>query len=174
MLFKLLNMIHFSVVDGEGTRIVWFMQGCPHNCKGCKYPDMANNDDVPHTSITQILLRINREAVADHCDGLTLSGGEPFIQPIPSAVILEEAHKVGWNTWTYTGYTYEDLLEMAESDENIDRVLKATDVLVDGPYVEELADINLKYRDSSNQRIIKLVDGRMSEILDYGTWDNES
>ena len=167
------GFIHWSRVHGEGNRIVYFMQGCPKRCEGCRYTQFLE-DKIIYVNIRGMLARITREFFVKKLDGISISGGEPFYQPAGSALLAEHAHHVGTSVWTYTGYTYEELLEMLKEDENIDRLLKATDVLVDGPFIEELKDDNLKYRGSSNQRIIKLVDGRMSEILDYGTWDDES
>ena len=155
--------MHRSLIDGEGCRITYLFHGCSFDCKGCPY---KFNDPRP-VLLDVIILRMNREGIVNIVNGFTLSGGDPFLQPEAGAILLEEAHKIGWDTWTYSCHTYEELLEMAKTDENVDRMLKATDVLVDGRYMEELADINLKYRDSSNQRIMRLVNGVMTEILDY-------
>ena len=87
--------------------------------------------------------------------GITLSGGEPFLQPRPLAEIARAARLCGLNVWSFSGYTYEQLTD--PRDENYaDRMelLELVDVLVDGRFVREKRDISLRFRGSSNQRII--------------------
>ena len=88
--------------------------------------------------------------------GITFSGGEPFCQPEPLAALGRMVRATGGHVMTYTGYVYEDLLKMAKKDPAIEKLLAVTNVLVDGPYVEELRDLTLEFRGSSNQRLITL------------------
>ena len=88
--------------------------------------------------------------------GITFSGGEPFCQPDSLYQLALKVKALGHNVMVYSGYTHKQLLAMAEKDESICRLLSVTDILVDGPYVEALRDLELKYRGSSNQKIIIL------------------
>ena len=93
--------------------------------------------------------------VSNHAaQGLTLSGGEPFLQAAECAALARLAHARGRDVWTYTGYTYEELLQ--EGDPTRLELLAVTDVLVDGLFVEELKSYGLLFRGSSNQRLIDL------------------
>jgi anaerobic ribonucleoside-triphosphate reductase activating protein len=85
-------------------------------------------------------------------DGLTLSGGEPFLQAEDCAALARLAHERGLNVWTYTGYTYERLLE-GELPGAL-ALLEQTDVLVDGPFVQSLRSEECPFRGSSNQRLV--------------------
>ena len=95
-------------------------------------------------------------------DGVTLSGGEPFLQPKPLAVLCKELHARGLNVWCYSGFTYEELTAKAETDEDVRALLGEIDVLVDGRFVLEKLDLKLKFRGSSNQRILDMKKTRAS------------
>jgi anaerobic ribonucleoside-triphosphate reductase activating protein len=94
------------------------------------------------------------DAIADNplLDGLTLSGGDPFTQARICAALAEEVHNLGLSVMTYTGYTFEALVLANNPDWR--RLIKATDVLVDGPFIRDLRNIDLRFRGSSNQRLI--------------------
>ena len=92
--------------------------------------------------------------------GVTLSGGEPFEQPHACAVLAQQLKADGYNIWTFTGYLYEDLLKMSQANPDIACLLDNIDVLVDGPFVEELKSLELDWRGSSNQRVIDLAKTR--------------
>ncbi len=87
-------------------------------------------------------------------DGVTLTGGEPFFQAEDCFFIAKAAHDNGLNVWTYTGYTYEQLLEGRDKHPGWKELLKETDVLVDGRFLLEERSLELKFRGSRNQRII--------------------
>jgi anaerobic ribonucleoside-triphosphate reductase activating protein len=86
--------------------------------------------------------------------GITFSGGEPFMQAAELALAAFEAHRIGWDVVTYTGYLYEDLRDNPDAD--VQALLSLSDMLVDGPYIHEQRDIGLKFRGSDNQRLIDL------------------
>lgn len=88
--------------------------------------------------------------------GLTISGGEPFCQPEALLPLARGAREQGKDVTIYSGYTLEQLLEMAKDRPAIGDLLHACDILVDGPYVEQLRDLTLTFRGSSNQRILVL------------------
>lgn len=96
------------------------------------------------------------ETMADNplLDGITLTGGDPFCQPEPCAVLACAAKKLGLNVWAYSGWTYEQLLKKAETEPQIIDLLSAVDVLVDGPFLLSQRTLELRFRGSKNQRLI--------------------
>ena len=150
---RISGIVPESIVDGPGFRYVIFTQGCPHHCPGCHNPQ-THDFDAGEWADGEAILREIRENTL--LAGVTFSGGEPFCQAAPLAELAREIHKMGKNVFVYTGYVYEKLLEMAKTDEGIAALLAETDTLVDGPYVEALRDLELRFRGSSNQRIIEL------------------
>lgn len=138
-----------SIVDGPGIRLTIFTQGCPHHCPGCHNPQTHDPNGGSWGDTEDIL-----QAAAENplLDGITLSGGDPFMQPVPCLALAEGAHKLDLNVWTYTGYTWEAL--WAENDPEKLALLKETDVLVDGPFLLAERSLELKYKGSKNQRII--------------------
>lgn len=150
---RISGMIDESIVDGPGLRMTVFVQGCPHHCKGCHNPQTHDFDGGEVKSIMEIFESFKENPLLS---GITFSGGEPFCQPRPLSRLGQLVKGEGQNVVTYTGYTYEQLLEMSKTDEGVKDLLEVTDILIDGPYAEEKRDLDLKYRGSSNQRIIIL------------------
>jgi anaerobic ribonucleoside-triphosphate reductase activating protein len=140
-----------SIVDGEGIRYVVFVQGCPHHCPGCHNPESHPFDGGRVVGIDELFREICENPLLK---GVTFSGGEPFCQPEPLAELAKLVHKRGLDVTTYTGYQYEDLLEMREP--GVAALLEQTDVLIDGPFVLAEKDLTLTFRGSRNQRIIDL------------------
>ena len=136
-----------SIVDGPGFRLAVFTQGCPHHCPGCHNPETHPFDGGQEVD-TERIVKAMREDIL--LDGLTLSGGEPFCQPEPCAELARQAHALGLNVWSYSGFTFEQLLERPE----VLPLLKETDVLVDGRFVLEQRTLELRFRGSKNQRLI--------------------
>ncbi|MCL2866966.1 MAG: anaerobic ribonucleoside-triphosphate reductase activating protein [Clostridia bacterium] len=140
-----------SIVDGPGLRYAVFVQGCPHNCHGCHNPDSLNpNGGKPYD--TQDIIRFIQKNPL--LDGLTLTGGEPFSQSEACLEIAKEAHLMGLNVWGYSGYTYEELMNLSPS------LLNELDVLVDGPFIQNQCSLSLLFRGSANQRIIDIAKTR--------------
>lgn len=140
-----------SIVDGEGLRTVIWFQGCPHNCPGCHNPESHAFKKGIKSNTEKVIEEI---AKLKNQDGITFSGGEPMSQPEALLEIAQYAKSKKMNVWSYSGYTYEALLEMAEVNEVYKSVLKTIDVLVDGPFLLAERSLNLKFRGSRNQRII--------------------
>ena len=138
-----------SIVDGPGLRLTIFTQGCLHHCPGCHNPQTHDPDGGSWADTEDILAAAAENPLLD---GITLSGGDPFLQPIPCLALAEGAHKIGLNVWTYTGYTWEALLE--ENDAEKLALLKETDVLVDGPFLLAERSLELRFCGSRNQRLI--------------------
>lgn len=143
------NIIQDSIVDGKGIRLTVFTQGCPHNCPQCHNPQTHSFEGGTEIDTNTIIVSAKENPLLD---GITLSGGEPFVQAKACAEIAKGVHKNHLNVWTYTGYTYEQILNSQKKDW-LD-LLYETDVLVDGRFLVEKRSIELSFRGSSNQRII--------------------
>jgi len=143
------STVQDSIVDGPGLRYVVFTQGCPHCCKGCHNPethDPKAGREVPVEALIEDMLR------NPLTDGLTLTGGEPFLQVGDCVKLAKAAHDQGLNVWCYSGWTLEELKEMPEAA----ALLQEIDVLVDGAYIESERSLSLSWRGSTNQRVIEL------------------
>lgn len=150
---RISGIVSESIVDGPGIRYTIFTQGCPHHCPGCHNPqthDFAGGYDADTDAIL-------REVAEDPLlQGVTFSGGEPFCQPEALLPVAKAVKEMGKDLVVYSGYTLEQLLELAKERPAIGELLDTCDILVDGPYMEALRDIDLLFRGSSNQRIIDL------------------
>ena len=148
---RIAGIIRESIVDGPGIRFAVFGQGCPHNCQGCHNPDSHDFEGGYDCAIDKILEEIDKNPLLK---GVTFSGGEPFCQAEEFAELGEKIRERGLSVVTFTGYTYEELLDM--NDESTNRLLEVTDLLIDGRYEADKRDLTLKFRGSSNQRIIDM------------------
>lgn len=145
-------MTYDSIVDGPGLRAVVWTQGCVHNCKGCHNPQTHDICGGYEIDSKEIIFQINKLRLHR---GITLSGGEPFMQSEALIDIAKESKKCNLDVWVYTGYTYEELIDKKNpSYFNNINLLRNIDVLVDGRFIESKKDISLKFRGSQNQRII--------------------
>lgn len=140
-----------SVVDGPGFRFVIFAQGCPHHCQGCHNPDTWDPAGGEPVALAEVFKQICANPLLK---GITLSGGEPFLQAFPLAKLARQVRDRGMDVITYTGFSWEQLISKMESDKVMGELLVASDFLVDGPFVEKLRDLTLPFRGSSNQRVI--------------------
>ena len=167
----------FDIANGEGVRVSLFVSGCTHHCKGCFNAETWDfNYGKSYTADTEeeILLALNHSFI----NGLSLLGGEPF-EPENQRTLLPLLKKVkelfpGKNVWCYTGYLFDkELLGNSRARcEATDEMLSLIDVLVDGEFIEELKDISLAYRGSSNQRIIDVQKSLMTGVIT--SWVTES
>ena len=142
-----------SIVDGEGIRTVIWTQGCKHNCKDCHNPgthDFTGGFETSVETLKQQILDLKNQ------DGITLSGGDPLFQSKACAEIANFCKMNKLNVWCYTGFTFEELLEKSENDKDVEKLLKNVDVLIDGKFEIENKNLNLKFRGSSNQRVLDL------------------
>lgn len=159
-----------SRVNGPGERFVLWLQGCHLHCPGC-----VNADFQPLEPRTQLSIAAVAERIRS-CPGLagvTYSGGEPMLQAHALALLSESLQAVGLTVVCYTGYLLEDL--QARQVPWIDRLLAATDILIDGPYLQEQATRALRWRGSGNQRIHFLSDTYrpLAESIDSHAADME-
>ena len=146
---RISGVIEESIVDGPGFRYAIFTQGCPHGCPGCHNPQTHDFNGGTLIDPLRLLPEIDENPLLS---GITFSGGEPFVQPKALLPLAREIKKRGLHLLIYSGYTYEQLMDMEVCRE----ILKLVDVLVDGKFIEDLYSPYLEFRGSSNQRIIKL------------------
>lgn len=146
---RIAGVVRESIVDGPGIRFVVFAQGCPHNCAGCHNPSTHDFDGGNLVAVDAIINEMKKNPLLD---GITLSGGEPFEQPEAFGELAERAKELGYHVMAYTGYTYEKLL--TKKDEQRQRLLENTDLLVDGKFEMGKKSLLLKFKGSKNQRII--------------------
>lgn len=167
------NLQKDSIVDGEGLRTVIWTQGCSHNCLGCHNPETHDFNAGFSVDIEEVKKEIKN---LQYQDGITFSGGDPFFQASACAEIAKYAKELGLNIWSYTGYTYEQLLDISKKNPKILEFLKSIDVLVDGRFVLTQKSLNVKFRGSTNQRIIdvkkSLNTGKTCIITKYDDIDN--
>lgn len=148
---RIAGIIEESIVDGPGIRFVIFTQGCPHHCKGCHNPQTHDFNSGKEISINDILQMIEANPLLK---GITLSGGEPFMQAKTLSIMLDKVKAKNLDVITYSGFTYEEILQKADNKNYYKELLERTDILIDGKFEEDKKNENLMYRGSSNQRAI--------------------
>lgn len=167
---------YFDIANGPGVRTCLFVSGCTHKCPGC-FNYEAWDFNFGEAFDEDIQNKLIESLEPDYVDGMTILGGEPM-EPSNQQALVNFVERVREtyqekSLWMFTGDTYEDLID--ENSERhtpyTNRILKALDVLVDGKFVEDLKDITLRFRGSSNQRLIDLAKTRESgEIV---IWTDE-
>ena len=152
---RLSGIVEDSIVDGPGVRFAVFVQGCPHGCEGCHNPHTWDFNGGFAADIYKIAAKITDSRAKK----LTFTGGEPFTQAAELAKIarLIESDKRGIEIMTYTGYLYEELLEMAETNAGVKELLTVTNYLKDGRFEQDKKTMDRFYRGSSNQRIFDIT-----------------
>jgi len=145
-----------SIVDGPGIRFSIFVQGCSHRCPGCHNPDAQSFTGGTESTIEELWERIQANRLLK---GITLTGGEPFEQAEGLIELACRARNNGLNVWAYSGYLYEQLLAGVPNSA-APLLLEQVDVLVDGPFIEGLKSLDLRWRGSANQRIIDVAESR--------------
>ena len=161
------NIKKNDVSNGSGIRVSLYVSGCRHACPDCFNPECWSfqyGKEFDESAMQQLL----RSLAPPHIQGLTLLGGEP-LEPENQEGILQIIKRVREvypqkDIWCYTGFVYEALKAPL-----VQEILCLTDVLVDGPFVKQLKDLNLRFRGSSNQRIIDLNKTRTSGTLTLWT-----
>lgn len=142
-----------------GVSVSFFVQGCPHKCKGCHNPETWNfngGKEFTPKVLDEIISALTANGITR---SLAIMGGEPLCQEnsfLTFLVIQHIKEKLpDIKVYLWTGYYYEDLIKM--NDNRVNQILDSVDVLIDGPYIESLRDITLPLRGSSNQSIIELT-----------------
>lgn len=143
------NITHEDMNNGDGLRVVLWLSGCEHHCQGCQNPMTWNPDDGLDFDL-KAKQEIFDELSKDFISGITFSGGDPLHEKNREMVysLCKEIKEKFPNktVWIYTGYSWEDVKQ--------EEVMKFTDVLVDGKFVEELADKTFHWAGSTNQKVI--------------------
>ena len=147
MKIRVAGIVPESFVDGEGIRFTIFFQGCLRKCPGCHNPATHDLNGGKILDTAEIISAIKKNPLLT---GITLSGGEPFLQISPAEELARAAQNLNLNVWCYTGFKLEEIPSTAEE------LLQNIDVLVDGEYIDELRDLELNFRGSKNQRVIDL------------------
>ncbi|MGI6221828.1 MAG: anaerobic ribonucleoside-triphosphate reductase activating protein [Coriobacteriales bacterium] len=150
MQVRIAGTVNDSIVDGPGIRFSIFTQGCSHHCPGCQNPQTWDFEGGELVDTDDLLAKIAKNPLLK---GITLTGGEPFEQPEPLIELSRACHERGLDAWAYSGYTFEEIVGGAAGDAARE-LLSECDVLVDGLFVEDLKTLGLKWRGSSNQRVI--------------------
>ena len=140
-----------SSVDGEGIRSVIWFQGCSHNCPGCHNPETHDFKAGVEVSLKTMKKQIDE---LEYQSGVTFSGGDPMMQVEALYELASYVQEKGMNVWVYTGYTFEELMILADKNEMFMKALEQIDVLVDGKFVMDLKSFDVQFRGSSNQRIL--------------------
>lgn len=144
---RVLDIVEGTIVDGPGLRTSIYLAGCPHHCPGCHNPQSWDPEGGTVLTVDAIVARVLESGF-----NVTLSGGDPLMQIEGVIELARRLRSEGLDVWCYTGYTIEQIRESPR----LLPILSAVDTIVDGPFVEELRDISLQFRGSSNQRIIHL------------------
>lgn len=142
------GILYNSVVDGEGIRNTVFISGCKHNCKGCHNKStwsFKNGSEFTHEQQMKFISKCKQNPILQ---GITISGGDPIYShtDVLEFIKLYKKHIPEHDIWLYTGFLFEDLHNL--------EILNYIDVLVDGEFELNKKDLSLKYRGSSNQRVI--------------------
>ncbi len=151
MKIRIAGTVSESIVDGPGLRYVVFVQGCPHNCEGCHNPETHSFSGGKIVDTDELFAECMEDPLQD---GVTFSGGEPFCQAEALYALGKRFKESGLHLMCYSGWTYEQLLEKSEKEEFVGKLLSITDVLADGKFVLEKRSLALKFRGSTNQRLI--------------------
>lgn len=146
-----------SVVNGDGLRTVVWFQGCLFECPGCHNAETWAIDGGFVYDLDELIQEI-RDHNHEMVDGLTFSGGDPLFQIAAVKTIIEGIKDLDLNLWLYSGEIYENLIKDPEFLEIVDDL----DVIVDGRFVLKNLDLNLKYRGSTNQRLVDVKKTRLN------------
>ena len=156
----------FQFVDGEGVRCSIYLSGCLFACKEC-FNESIQNFNAGQLYTKEIEDQIIQDLSNSYVQGLTILGGEPFLNTQVAKSLAKRVRDEFGSTkdiWVYSGYTYEQLLNGSEDKKEL---LSLCDVLVDGPFMIFLKDLSLRFRGSSNQRIIDIKHSSKDNIVLY-------
>lgn len=148
---RISGIVNDSIVDGPGLRFVIFTQGCKIGCYKCHNKNTWPLDGGQLMKLDDIVEMWRKNPIID---GVTFSGGDPFLQPDKILYLIRKAKETGLDTCVYSGLYYNDLINSNNAD--IIAILQEADILIDGPFEFDKLNLNLLYRGSRNQRIIDL------------------
>lgn len=153
-MLRLFGEIKESITDGPGLRYTLFAQGCPHYCTGCHNPESHSFTDGYLVKEEKVIAEILKNPLLD---GVTLSGGEPFMQAPELAAVAAAVKEKGLSVIVFSGYTFEELLALSSERKGYRALLENTDILIDGRFDMERKSMDLRFRGSANQRAIDVV-----------------
>lgn len=162
MNIRISGIINESIVDGNGIRTVVFTQGCPHHCIGCHNPQTHDFNAGYIVDTNKIFTDFKSNPLLT---GITFSGGEPFMQPVPLTYLAKQVHSINKSVISYTGFTFEELITLSKNKPEIFELLKNVDYLIDGKFILSEKSLNLKFRGSKNQRIIDVQKSIKQNII---------
>lgn len=143
---RVLHVVEGTSVDGPGLRTSIYLAGCLHHCPGCHNPESWNMNGGEERTLDELM-----EIITYNEAPVTFSGGDPLAQAEPLAHLVERIKReTEYNVWCYTGYTWEQVKQQPQ----LMKVVKQLDVLVDSPFLMAERDTKLRFRGSSNQRLI--------------------
>lgn len=163
---RIAGIMRESIVDGPGIRFAIFCQGCPHDCPGCHNPETHDFNGGTEVSLAKILAAIDENPILK---GVTFSGGEPTCQAEGFAALAKAVKSRGMDITVFSGYTYEQLLQRAQTEPALQELLDLTDLLIDGPFIQAQKDLTLQFRGSRNQRLIDMA--RTREAGEVVLWE---
>ena len=164
---KIAGFYDESISNGEGRRVVLYVSGCPHHCPGCHNKEAQDFSYGQDFNEQEILDKIKDNSILK---GITISGGEPLckenINEVHKFIQDVKNIKPNFNVWCYSGYTLDELI--ARNDEDTNKCLEDIDVLVDGEFKLDKKDPTLKFRGSSNQRILDVKNSlKTHQFIEY-------
>jgi len=159
---RVFRVYHGSVVEGPGRRSVAQVSGCPILCRGCSVPQTHRLDAGALLSISEVV-RLVLDPSGEPRDGVTVLGGEPFMQPDGLAALMRELKKRGQHITLYRGYTLEEL--RARPEPSVHKALTLADILIDGRFILAEAKGAGEWRGSTNQRIIYNPSQHLPEVV---------
>lgn len=162
MKIRIAGYVKESIVDGPGIRFTIFSQGCYFNCKGCHNPqthDITAGREIEIDELIELLI------LSPLSRGLTITGGEPFLQLDALLELIIKAKPYVNNIIVYTGYTYEELINLSINNKIYLEILTRIDYLIDGKFLIEEKDLTLQFRGSRNQRIIDMSKSSKNHIV---------
>ena len=162
-IIRLSGIAYESLVNGPGMRRVFFAQGCKHNCKGCFNTETHDFYGGQERNLDELIIDTLDNPILS---GVTFSGGDPWEQADKFAYMAKAFKEKGLSIWSYTGYTYEYIIENKDKRSGWNDLLDNIDVLVDGRFELNKRKDGLKFRGSTNQRIIDIKESmKLNEII---------
>ena len=164
---RLSGIAYESLVNGPGIRRVFFSQGCKHNCEGCFNPDTHDFNGGEEKNIDSLIEDVLNNPIIK---GVTFSGGDPFERAEEFAYMAKKFKENNINVWSYTGYTFEYIINNLNIQSGWKDLIENIDVLIDGRFEKDKLKDGLRFRGSTNQRIVdvkKSLDENKLYTLDY-------
>ena len=157
MKIKVAGIQYETMIDGPGFRITIYSQGCQHHCPGCHNPQTWDFNGGKEYTVDELFDIIIKEEFSD----VTFSGGDPMFQVEAFTELAQKVkNKTNKTIWCYSGYTYEEI----KKSPKMSVILPYIDALVDGRFMIEKRNTDLKFRGSENQRIVYLNNGEIDKI----------